>query len=225
MKSYTTSAAFDAASIRRTDIASRISRTGAATFVLLLVILHLIRPDLDPSWRFISEYANGPHGWMMVAAFIALATSFVSLFVALRSQVRTIAGRIGLAGLLVSATGLIIAAIFPTDPVTTPPDAMTPSGKLHALGGALGIAMPVATGLLSWNLARNIAWRRARTSMIVTAVLALIATMAFIAAIALMAPANGVFGPEVRVAWFGRLEIVAYSAWLMVVAKEAAYRA
>jgi len=37
--------------------------TGA--FVVLLLLLHLVRSDLDPSWHFISEYEIGKYGWLM----------------------------------------------------------------------------------------------------------------------------------------------------------------
>jgi hypothetical protein len=190
---------------------------AAGTFVLLLAVLHMLRPDLDPTWRFISEYAVGDHGWVMVLAFLSLALSFIALFFALRSEIKSTSGRIGLTALLISATGLMMAAIFPTDPVSTTPDAMTTSGKLHSLGGALGIAMPFAAALITWNLARNPGWAHARRSVIWTAALALVATLALIVAVAVMVPSDGVFGPEVRVAWVGRLEILAYSAWLITV--------
>ena len=196
---------------------ARLSRAAAGMFVLLLAVLHMLRPDLDPTWRFISEYAIGDHNRVMVLAFLSLAISFIALFLALRSEMKSMGGRIGLAALLISATGLIIAAIFPTDPVTTTPDAMTTSGKLHSLGGALGIAMPFAAALITWNLAHNPGWAQARRSVIWTAALALVTTLAFIVAVALMVPADGVFGPEVRVAWVSRLEILAYSAWLITV--------
>jgi hypothetical protein len=77
--------------------AARLSFAGAATFALLLAALHFIKPELDPSWHFISEYAIGEYGWIMVLAFLSLALAYVSLLVAIRSQLRTIAGRIGLA--------------------------------------------------------------------------------------------------------------------------------
>jgi hypothetical protein len=48
----------------------------------------------------------------MVLAFLSLALGYVGLFLALRSQLKTIAGRIGLTLLLVSALGLTIVAVF-----------------------------------------------------------------------------------------------------------------
>lgn len=135
--------------------AALLSFASAATFVVLLAALHFIKPELDPSWHFISEYAIGNHGWVMVLAFLSLAVSYVSLSVAIRSQLRTIAGRIGLTLLLVSALGLTIAAIFTTDPITVSKDAATTEGSLHNLGGTLGIVMPFAAALIGWKLARN----------------------------------------------------------------------
>jgi len=153
--------------------AACLSLAAAATFVVLLAALHVIKPELDPSWRFISEYAIGDYGWIMVLAFFSLAFSFVALFIALRSQIRTIAGRIGLALLWVSAAGLIIAGIFTTDPITTSHDTVTMSGTLHNLGGTLGITIPFAAALISWNLARNQAWSSARRPILWAAGLAL----------------------------------------------------
>ena len=115
--------------------AARISLVSGATLVVLLTALHFVKPDLNPSWHVISEYALGDYGWIMTIAFLTWGLSAVSLFVAIRSQVQTLAGRIGLVFLLVGAASPILAAIFPTDPITTPPDAMTTSGAIHSTGG------------------------------------------------------------------------------------------
>jgi hypothetical protein len=71
--------------------AARVSVTSATAFLALLALLHLVRPELDPSWRMVSEYAIGSYGWLMVLAFFSLSLSCLSSAVALRSQV----GRFG----------------------------------------------------------------------------------------------------------------------------------
>jgi hypothetical protein len=202
--------------------AARLSFAAAAMFLVLLAALHFIKPELDPSWHFISEYAIGRHGWIMVLAFLSLAVSYVSLFVAIRSQLRTIAGRIGLALLLVSALGLTIAAIFTTDPITVSKDAVTPEGTLHNLGGTLGIAMPFAAALVGWKLARNPAWSSARRPLLWATGLALVAfVVSFVSLGVMVSQSGGKFGPEVLVGWPNRFEILAYSVWLMTVAWQA----
>jgi Protein of unknown function (DUF998) len=202
--------------------AARLSFAGAATFAILLAALHFIKPGLDPSWHFISEYAIGDYGWIMVLAFLSLAFSYVSLFSALRSQLQTIAGRIGLALLLVSALGLTIAAIFTTDPITVSENAVTTEGTLHNFGGTLGIAMPFAAVLVGWKLARDPAWSSARRPLLWATGLALVAFLAsFVSLGVMVSQSGGEFGPDVLVGWPNRIEIVAYSVWLMVVARQA----
>jgi hypothetical protein len=109
----------------------------------------------------------GRYGWVMQVAFISWAVSCVALFVAVLSQVRTIGGWIGLASLLLSATGLIIAAFGVSDPPTATKDQLTAHGKLHGLGPMLGIAsLPIAAVLTSLSLARNQGWFSARRSFL-----------------------------------------------------------
>jgi Protein of unknown function (DUF998) len=202
--------------------AARLSFASTATFVVLLAALHFIKPELDPSWHFISEYAIGDYGWIMVLAFLSLALGYVAFFVAIESQIRTIVGRIGLALLMVSALGLTIAAIFTTDPITVSKDAVTTEGSLHNLGGTLGIAMPFAAGLVGWNLARNPAWSSARQPLLWATGLALVAFLvSFVSVGVMVSQSGGKFGPEVLVGWPNRIEIVAYSVWLMTVAWQA----
>jgi hypothetical protein len=195
---------------------------AAASFVALILGLHVIKPEIDPSWRFISEYAIGRHGWMLSLAFFVLATACVALVVSIRGEVRTIPGRIGLAGLLAMAAGLIIAGVFTTDPITTPADAMTTTGKLHAVGGALGMGMPLANLFITWRLVRNPRWARARRALLMAGGLAISSTLVFIGALALLVPADGTFGPDVPVGWPNRLEALAVSSWVMTVAWHAA---
>ena len=180
--------------------AARLSFAAAATFVVLLAALHFIKPSLDPSWHFISEYAIGDYGWIMVLAFLSLALSYVSLFVAIRSQLRNIVGRIGLVLLLVSALGLTIAAIFTTDPITVSEDALTTEGSLHNLGGTLGIAMPFAAALVGWTLSRNPAWSSAKRPLFWATGLALVAYVgSFVSVGVMVSESGGKFGSDVLV--------------------------
>jgi hypothetical protein len=69
--------------------AAFVSSVGTGMFLMILVVLHVVRPDLDPSWRFISEYELGPHGWLMDVAFISLAVGTASIAFAADPAVRT----------------------------------------------------------------------------------------------------------------------------------------
>ncbi len=190
--------------------------------MVLVVALHFLKPELDPSWHFISEYAVGRHGWMMMLAFLFLAVGYISLFVAIRSHLRGITGRIGLGLLLVSALGLTIAAIFTTDPITVSEDAMTTEGMVHNLIGTLGIAMPFAAALVGWKLARNPAWSSAKRPILWATGLALVAFLVSFVSLGVMASqSGGEFGPDVLVGWPNKIEMLSYCVWLMTVAWQA----
>jgi hypothetical protein len=203
-------------------VTSRLSLAGTTLFVVLLTALHLIKPELDPSWHFISEYAIGDFGWIMVIAFFALALSYVMLSIALRPYLRTVVGRIGLILLLVSAAGLTLAGVFTTDPIMASPDELTTQGSLHNIGGTLGIAMPFAVLSVSLGLVHNQAWASARRLLFLTTALVLFAFLfAFFSLGVMLSQNGGSFGPDVLVGWPNRIEMLAYCVWLLVVAGNA----
>jgi hypothetical protein len=192
--------------------AARLSVFSGVFFVFILGSLHLLEPEFDPTWRFISEYALGSFGWMMHLAFGLLATSLLSAGVAIFSQIRTVLGYIGLAILGLSAFGYMIAAIFVTDPISVNADAATFSGKMHVIGATLDYT-PIAALLISLALARNEAWRPIRGRLLVTSCITLVIMVLFM----LQIPHDGQFTPEVLAGLFGRLLIVSYLGWLLSV--------
>jgi hypothetical protein len=206
----------------RAAAASRIALAGAISFVALLALLHLLKPELDPSWRFISEYAIGTHGWLMAVAFLALAIAHAALALALRPELRGVAGLAASGSLWVSAAGLALAGIFTTDPITAAPDAATTSGSLHNLGGGLGMAMPLAAALVTWKLARGPAWAGVRRGIVASGIAAVAASVATMVALGVMlSGSGGAFGPDVPVGWPNRLEILAHCVWFALVARAA----
>ena len=198
------------------------SMSLAALFVVLLSVLHVVKPDLDPSWHFISEYEIGDYGWMMQLAFIALAAGNLALLAAVRPFVRGAWGWIGIGLFLVGTLGTLLAGVFVSDAITATPASATPSGRLHNLGGALGLAGILGTMVISWKLLRCDAWRPARRMMLLaTAIFAVGFLVSFVSIAALAARHDGVFGPDVPVGWPNRLGILAGCAWLMLVAWQA----
>jgi len=167
----------------------------------------------------ISEYAIGDYGWVMRLAFLSLAFSCASLFVAIRSQTQTLGGRIGLTVLLVTAAAMTVAAVFAIDPITASKDELTTHGNLRALASMIGVpGLPVAAILISRGMVRNQAWSSARRSLLWTANLTWISLLLMVLTLAVMLPqAGGRFGPDVLIGWPNRLMLLAYGAWLMVV--------
>lgn len=215
----TTNLSFDESQLTTTHsrVAARLSLFTAALFLGLLAVLHIIKPELDPSWRMISEYAIGDNGWLMSLAFLSLALSCVSLVIALRGQVPTGGGTIGLGLFLVTALGLTIAGFFKTDPITISPDAVTFSGNLHGLGGLLGLpTFPIAATLISLSLRRNKAWAASKRAHLWMLGLAWVSVVVFVTAMITMF--KGTFNPTVLIGWPNRLLMVSQCAWMMTVA-------
>ncbi|QGG54986.1 DUF998 domain-containing protein [Paenibacillus sp. FSL W8-1187] len=186
-------------------------------FVVLLVSLHLLQPEFDPTWRFISEYALGDFGWIMHLAFGLLGTAQICVALAIVPHVRSVAGSIGLVILGISAIGVAIAGIFATDPISIHPDDATFSGSMHSIGAMLDYT-PAAALFISLSLGRLEAWRPVKKALIASSVLAIVAMLAFV----LQIPQDGQFGPEVRTGLYGRFLILTEVAWLLLVGSHAA---
>jgi len=188
------------------------------TFLVLLAALHFIKPEFDPSWRVISEYEIGDHGWMMRLAFFSLAVSCITLVLAIQSQVAGFWGKFGLGLLLLSAAGMVIAGIFTSDSMT---GSRTPTGQIHELAAMLD-SIPFAALLINLTLLRkNPTWSPARRALLWTAFLPLSGLVVFIGSVSVMFPSDGKFGPDVLIGWPNRFFIATHAIWLITVAWQA----
>src|SRR5262245_23784044 len=116
-------------------LAAQVALAAVAAFSILLVTVHLLKPEIDPSWRMISEYEIGRYGWLMRLAFVCWSVSVVADAVVLGPYASTL----GQAALVVVALGPLGAAVFATDPITTPPESTSVAHRWHSLFGTLFI--------------------------------------------------------------------------------------
>lgn len=202
----------------RAAVAAWVAFTSTGMFVVLLLLLHVVKSDLNPSWHFISEYEIGKHGWIMRAAFLVLAVANVALFVAIRNFMQGLWGRIGSILFLTGTIGTVLGGVFIADPINTAPEAATTSGNLHNLGGALGLAGFLGTLAYSAKLLRSAPWNSARRSIfLATAIVIVGFLVSFVATVTIVTQHRGVFGPDTPVGWPNRLGILSGCAWLMIV--------
>ena len=204
-------------------LAPRFAIAATGAFIALVAILHVIAPEYAPSWRFLSEYAVGPYGWVMALAFLTMAAACAALFVAIRAEVRGVLGYLGLAVLLLTIVGMALAAFFPMDLITIDPADATDTGRMHALAAMIGIpSMPVGALLVSLGLGRQPGWSEARAPMLWAAFAVLVSLVLMFLPIGVLLPQNGGFGPAVPVGWLNRLLMLAYCVWVLIVARQAA---
>jgi Sec61beta family. len=206
----------------KVKLSAKIAIGATLVFMIALILLHFIKPELDPSWRFISEYAIGDYGWMMTIAFFIWAISYLALYKALQPHIKdSRSGKFGLALLWVSAAGLILAGLFVTDPITASDTERTISGMIHGIGGTLGMAMPVAAILITIALRKNPNFAEERNALIWPALVAGIGFLFSLVSIGLMlGQSEGKFGPTVLVGWPNRIEVAGYCIWMLMIAQQ-----
>jgi uncharacterized protein DUF998 len=201
--------------------AARLAATGVCTVALIIVVLHGVKPEFEPSWRFISEYAIGRHGWIMKLAFLIWAASCAGLARAAHDEVRTRSGRIGVGVLLMVAAALVAAGLFPQDPVTARAGDTTTAGAIHAGASMIGIpGIPLAAVLISSSLWRsNSTWATHRRALMWSAHATWISLAMMIVYLGWAVPRAGGFTNEVWAGWMNRLVVASYLAWQLIVAR------
>jgi drug/metabolite transporter (DMT)-like permease len=109
--------------------------------VACVMILHLLRSDLPPAAHRLSEYANGPYGWVMTLAFVALGCGLMGVGVTVWAGRRDRLGWTILVTASVAAAGTFLSGAYRT--------AGSDSSKvLHSRASAVAVLAAVALALL-----------------------------------------------------------------------------
>ena len=162
--------------------------------VVVLGLLHVVSPEVDPATRPVSEYALGDFGWLATIRTLAEGVGTIALAVALRRE------RAGALLLLVVGLLKLAMPLFPVDALGTP---TTSAGQMHNVLGNLTFFMfPLAALLLFQALRR----RGSRLGPALAVVLG-VATVGV-----LVGNAVGVFG------FAQRAYLVLCALWLLVTA-------
>jgi hypothetical protein len=117
-----------------------------ATLVSLatLLLLHVMSPEFAPSWRMVSEYANGRYPWLLTLMFIGWAVTSFALIAALWPLSTTTLGRVGLVFLALAGVGQTMGALFDIN------------HKLHGPAAMIGIpSLCIAAVLVTMALSRR----------------------------------------------------------------------
>jgi hypothetical protein len=149
---------------RLNTVAAYITLSSVVYYAGAVLILHVLRTDFDPSYRYLSEYAVGPYGALMTSTFFVLSVGSIALSVGLwRSVAIKLRFVPGLLFWLTWACAVFLAGVFTGDLQGTP---HTRIGQIHEQMGM--IAFPSATlgvvlisALLRWEEKWNPVWRAA----------------------------------------------------------------
>ncbi len=197
-------------------LAARVAIAAAGAVLLLLASLHVLSPEFGPSWRVVSEYANGRYGWVLSLMFASWALSSWVLAVAVWSPLSTLGGKIALGLLIAAGVGEAMASVCDIN------------HPLHNLAGMIGVlSLPIAAMLISVRLGRTQAWSSAREVLLWTANLTWVSLVLMVAALIIMISrhtgAGNPMSPDSSsfVGWANRLLVVVYCVWAMTVAWQA----
>lgn len=192
------------------QVAARISFAASVASLFFLAALHLLSSEFNPSSRMVSEYALGNYGWVLLLMFLTWALSCIALFFAIKSEVITVGGKIGLGFLLLAAVGMTMGGLFDVN------------HDLHGLAAMIGMpSLPIAAILISVSLGRNSSWTSARRSLIWTAILTWVSLLLMNVAIFTGFSPTFEANPGAWFGWANRFLIIAYNVWLMVLAWQA----
>ena len=169
-----------------------------------IAALHLLRPELGPTGHRLSEYANGPYGYVMTTAFIVIGVGLVAMGLALlRADDGWQWSWVVAVTVAAAGVGMVVSGIYPTDTE----GAGSTSETIHSRASAFATLALIAAAVV-WSMVRPRTEPRGRRDA--ARVLAITA-----------AAAGGASPLLHRSAWTGvsqRLLWLTLMAWLIVTA-------
>jgi hypothetical protein len=136
-------------------------------FTVLVIALHMLRPQMNPLYHAVSEYVLGPFGFLMTIAFIMRGLGELLLVIGLAaSTTRNSRSWAGLIFLALATVCSFLVAIFPGNPQNT--------GMLiiHSVSAFIGFGSLVIAAL-AWAL-RFRKEARLRSSALISFILGLL---------------------------------------------------
>jgi hypothetical protein len=196
--------------------AANVALAGAVAFSILLVLLHFLKPENAPSWRMISEYEIGRHGWLMRLAFFCWSIGFLGLAVALWQQASLLAEVL----LAIVAISLVGAGIFAADPITTPRGSQTRAAKLHSLFGVLAVlGIPIAATAVDLSLRANPLAASIQKHLPYMSLMVWFGLLVMMSAFVFFGARRIPLGPQAHIGWPNRFMVLTYVAWLILIAQ------
>jgi hypothetical protein len=142
-------------------IAAYITLSSTIYYASAIILLHILRTDFDPRYRYLSEYVNGPYGALMPSTFFALSLGSLALAFGLwRSVSSKIRFAPGMLLWLAWACAVFFAGVYPSD---LQESATTWNGHIHNEMGVIAfpcatLALPLLSLPLRWDKNWHTVW-------------------------------------------------------------------
>jgi hypothetical protein len=185
-------------------------------FIVILIALHFIKPEFDPSWRMISEYEIGKNGWLMRVAFFIWAACIASFTITL-IQASVKPHYVIDIWLFIISIAMIGAGIFRTDPI----DASTNSlnDVMHKVFGSIVIlTFPIIGTIITVTYISQEAVRM-KVLLIIATTLIWVGQVCFFGVTAIAQRKNPNIkqgSPEIKIGWPNRIMVLSYVIWIFI---------
>ncbi len=194
-----------------TQIEAWIAVVMAVSWLVTIALLHVIKPEMQPSARMLSEYAIKPKGWIMQGAFFCIALSCIALAAAAWPYL----AHVGLILLVIDGLAFVGAGVFVTDPVSRTRRVSTQSGILHNIFSLIVIPLfPVAATVVGISISKSDIWAWIHPWLPVLSVLTWVGFVGFLSCSAVYSALRRV----APVGYYQRFMVLTYAVWLIVVA-------
>jgi hypothetical protein len=129
--------------------AAGIAIVATAVSLAALALLHVLSPEYAPSWRMVSEYANGRHAWLLTIVFFAWAAGSFALIWALWPLGGTTLGKAGLLVLFLAGVGQVLGGVFDINHTLHGPAAIVGIPSLCIAAVLVNVAMARHNGIVA----------------------------------------------------------------------------
>jgi len=143
------------------------TRIGLTLFTVFIVLLHILQPEVTFLYDAMSYYVHGLGGWLLPASLATLGLGSLILSLELIRRMRDTLGYAGISCLGLWGISLLIAAVFPTDPMGSWNQPPSTSGMIHFAAAIVSfIFLVCAALLLTRKLVKDPRWNPVKKGMI-----------------------------------------------------------
>ncbi|WP_461390811.1 DUF998 domain-containing protein [Desulfosporosinus fructosivorans] len=117
------------------------SLIGLFFFMVIIIAMHILRPDYNPRSRYISEYAVGKYGQLAASSFVIYGLAILGIYLCLQTILSTRAhSNTGLAPMAIWGVCIAITGFFNVD---LKDKQMSWHGTVHSIASVIGVAASV----------------------------------------------------------------------------------
>jgi hypothetical membrane protein len=143
---------------RTATIFRRVVLMCVAYYAIVGIALHVLEPEYDPRFQFMSDYAWGAYGWLMTTTFFVLGLAVLTIAIGVRDVHHSSwSARTGFGLLVIGALFVCLAGVFRGFP-------------FHDVASAVAIpGLVMAVLFLSWSFRHAAGWQVIHPASVVIA--------------------------------------------------------